>query len=96
MTLLTGLRDDARTGGIHRDLLAYADELNARCHEAHPSEPARGRASVIAGSLSPRERNVLELLGEGQSNKDIARSLGIAPETVKSHVKNIFMKPLRG
>ena len=61
-------------------------------HEAHPSEPARGRASVIAGSLSPRERNVLELLGEGQSNKDIARSLGIAPETVKSHVKNIFMK----
>jgi LuxR family maltose regulon positive regulatory protein len=89
--LLTRLRDDARTGGNHRDLLPYADELIVRCHQAYPSEPARDRASVIAESLSPREREVLERLGEGQS-KDIARSLGITPETVKSHVKNIFIK----
>ena len=32
------------------------------------------------------------LLSEGRSNKDIARELSIAPETVKSHVKNIFGK----
>jgi len=42
--------------------------------------------------LSPREQSVLALLGEGRSNKDIARTLNIAPETVKSHVKNIFGK----
>ncbi len=32
------------------------------------------------------------MIAEGRSNKEIARSLGIAPETVKSHVKNIFDK----
>ncbi len=42
--------------------------------------------------LSPRERNILELIGEGRSNKEIARSLRITPETVKSHVKNMFVK----
>jgi len=35
---------------------------------------------------------VLALLVKGQSNKDIARCLSIAPETVKSHLKNIFFK----
>jgi LuxR family maltose regulon positive regulatory protein len=34
----------------------------------------------------------LELIAEGHSNKEIARSRDIAPETVKSHVKNIFDK----
>jgi ATP/maltotriose-dependent transcriptional regulator MalT len=43
-------------------------------------------------ALSPRERYVLDLIGEGHSNKEIARELGIAPETVKSHVKNLFVK----
>ena len=42
--------------------------------------------------LSPRERSILQLIAEGRSNKEIARSLGIAPETVKSHVKNVFGK----
>jgi LuxR family maltose regulon positive regulatory protein len=42
--------------------------------------------------VSPRERNILERIGHGRSNKEIARDLGIAPETVKSHVKNIFVK----
>jgi LuxR family maltose regulon positive regulatory protein len=92
MGLLTRLRDGARAGGSRRDLLPHVEELIVRCREAYPSEPALGRASAIAESLSPRERKVLELLGEGQSNKDVARTLSIAPETVKSHVKNIFIK----
>jgi hypothetical protein len=37
-------------------------------------------------------RDILELIGDGHSNKDIARAIGIAPETVKTHVKNIFAK----
>ena len=36
--------------------------------------------------MTPREHSILELLGVGQSNKEIARSLRISPETVKSHV----------
>ncbi len=89
MGLLTRLRDG---GGSSVDLLPHVEELIVRCREAYPSEPALGRTSAIAESISPRERKVLELLGEGQSNKDVARTLNIAPETVKSHVKNIFIK----
>src|SRR5258707_13990432 len=43
-------------------------------------------------SLSTRERTVVLMMGHGLSNKMIARELSIAPETVKSHVKRIFLK----
>jgi DNA-binding NarL/FixJ family response regulator len=42
--------------------------------------------------LSSREFDVLQLMGRGLTNKGIARDLRIAPETVKSHAKNIFGK----
>ena len=42
--------------------------------------------------LSERERHVINLMAHGQSNKEIARGLGIAPETVKSYAGNIFAK----
>jgi DNA-binding NarL/FixJ family response regulator len=42
--------------------------------------------------LSQREQDVLKLIGGGLSNKQIAQTLNIAPETVKSHAKNIFIK----
>jgi ATP/maltotriose-dependent transcriptional regulator MalT len=43
-------------------------------------------------SLSARERMIVRLMGDGLSNKRIARQLSIAPETVKSHAKSIFLK----
>lgn len=43
-------------------------------------------ASCLAPMLTRRQLEVLGHLSEGRSNKDIARALGIAPETVKSHV----------
>jgi DNA-binding CsgD family transcriptional regulator len=43
-------------------------------------------------SLSRREADVLQMIAGGMSNKCIARSLGIAPETVKTHVKSILRK----
>jgi DNA-binding CsgD family transcriptional regulator len=42
--------------------------------------------------LSARESTVLALIAKGQSNKRIAQTLGIAPETVKSHLKRAFLK----
>jgi LuxR family maltose regulon positive regulatory protein len=45
-----------------------------------------------ASPLSPRENAVLRLICSGLSNKRIARSLEIAPETVKSHAKHILKK----
>lgn len=43
-------------------------------------------------SLSARENMIVLLMGHGLSNKEIARKLCIAPETVKSHAKRIFWK----
>ncbi|MEX3956355.1 response regulator transcription factor [Trinickia sp. EG282A] len=43
-------------------------------------------------SLSDRERVIVGLMGQGMTNKQIAMHLRIAPETVKSHAKNLFTK----
>jgi ATP/maltotriose-dependent transcriptional regulator MalT len=43
-------------------------------------------------SLSARQVGVLQMIARGMSNKCIARSLGIAPETVKTHAKDILSK----
>ena len=45
-----------------------------------------------AESLTPREREVLELIARGRSNKLIARELGIAEKTVKTHVGHLLAK----
>jgi LuxR family maltose regulon positive regulatory protein len=42
--------------------------------------------------LSPREREVLQLLAGNLSNKQIARAMGVTDETVKWHLKNLFGK----
>jgi DNA-binding CsgD family transcriptional regulator len=48
--------------------------------------------SPVNSVLSERERHVLNLVSLGLSNKRIALLLAIAPETVKAHVKRIFVK----
>ena len=45
-----------------------------------------------AESLTPREREVLALIARGRSNKLIARELGIAEKTVKTHVGHVLAK----
>jgi len=42
--------------------------------------------------LTPREREVLELIAAGHSNREIARSLNLAEKTIKTHVSNVLMK----
>ena len=51
------------------------------------------RAQVIEDvRMTPREREVIDLIGEGLSNKEIAQRLNIATHTVKSHVRNVMEK----
>lgn len=54
---------------------------------------ARGREEVLEDvRMTRREREVIELIGEGLSNKEIAQRLNIAADTVKSHVRNVMEK----
>ena len=49
-------------------------------------------AAAAALGLTVREREVLALMAEGQSNKEIARSLSVSPNTIKTHVANLYAK----
>jgi DNA-binding CsgD family transcriptional regulator len=54
---------------------------------------SRGRERVLEDvRMTRREREVIELIGEGLSNKEIAQRLNIAAHTVKSHVRNVMEK----
>ena len=63
----------------------------ARAVQGKPPEQIEKEASPFA-ELTPRETEILGLLAEGQSNKAIARNLGISDGTVKLHVKAILRK----
>jgi LuxR family maltose regulon positive regulatory protein len=55
-----------------------------------PAVPAAGLGALAA--LSTREREVLERMAAGDSNKLIARAFDLSPHTVKRHVANILDK----
>lgn len=57
-----------------------------------PRIASRVAALAHAPRLSPRERDVLRLLVEGSSNKEIAAALKVTERTVKFHVTSIFNK----
>ena len=58
-----------------------------------PEEPDARLAEALAGAeLTPREREVYELVRKGRTNPQIAEELHIGAETVKTHVKNILDK----
>jgi DNA-binding NarL/FixJ family response regulator len=52
----------------------------------------RSRERDPLAELTPREREVLRLMAEGQSNEAIAAELFLTPRTVESHVRSIFLK----
>jgi DNA-binding NarL/FixJ family response regulator len=78
--------------GVLGELRPYVRNLLAGLSE-RPEQPAGARTKHRSGdSLSARERHIVTLMSHGLSNKRIAKKLGIAPETVKSHAKHILLK----
>jgi ATP/maltotriose-dependent transcriptional regulator MalT len=75
---------------LHPSSRAYAESLVIQ--RASVPEPGTKKTLRTSGPLSPRECMILRLVSRGLSNKMIAQQLDIAPETVKSHLKHLFIK----
>lgn len=65
------------------------DQLGKLQGRGRPRGRPRGR---VRTTLTPREHQVLQLLGAGRSNRDIAATLGIAEGTVKLHLQSLREK----
>ena len=81
--------------GIHT--VADGDSLlspsvTRRVIDRMATDPVVGLSGARLEDLTPREREVLELVGRGLSNREIAESFVIEESTVKTHVKRILMK----
>ena len=59
--------------------------------DAH-RKPAETQANDTLAELTQREREIVRLIVEGASNKEVASSLNISERTVKGHLSNVFQK----
>jgi len=86
----------AGTKGVLRkteDLQTLRDCLLAAASGATWVRPQSPRPRAAKGPpLTQREQQVLDLIGQGMKNREIAAELGIRPGTVKVHLKHIFEK----
>jgi DNA-binding NarL/FixJ family response regulator len=97
VTAYENLIRDARLAGADSAMLKTftREELLTEIRE-QASRPEREPVLLASGVrpevLTERELQVLQLLGDGNRDKEIAKLLGIAPATAKNHVKSILDK----
>ena len=101
--LLKTIEGDVLSAAIRRAMRGesvVAEEMTGKLVAAFRQAAVNGpdlavkpvAAPVGLASLSPRESDILRGIAQGQANKEIARSLGIAETTVKIHVQHILRK----
>jgi DNA-binding NarL/FixJ family response regulator len=93
--LLKRTRPEELIAAIHT--VADGDSLlspsvTRRVIDRMAGEPTLVQASPRVDELTPREREVLELVARGLSNREIAERFVIEESTVKTHIKRILMK----
>ena len=74
---------------LHRGGAPMSGVIARRVIEAFRAGPVD---AAWAGELTPREREILDLLAEGLIYKEIGTSLGISAETVRTHLHRVYEK----
>jgi len=84
---------------VHDGQALLAPQVTRRLIEAYVASvntPADLGVTLVAdprlAALTPREREVLVLVGQGMSNQEIAEALVLSPLTAKTHVSRLFLK----
>jgi DNA-binding NarL/FixJ family response regulator len=70
----------------------FTSKVSAMVLDAFLRERAAAEGRAAEGTLTPREREVVQLLAEGRQNKEIARRLGVAVKTVEAHRAAVMRK----
>ena len=83
--------DDYIVKPFEPDELLGRVRLLLRRHNGNPARPEKGDA-VSIDTLTARERQVLTLLSQGRSQREIAQEFFISPKTVATHIQRVLMK----
>jgi DNA-binding NarL/FixJ family response regulator len=68
----------------------FSNRISSAAVASEPDSPDSSKSS--RSRLTPREREILQLLAEGKSNKEVANLLGISVNTAEAHRANIMLK----
>ena len=93
--LLKDMEPDEIVAAIHRAIrgeLVVASSMTLKLAQLLQAGPKVSAQAALVASLTDREREVLDLVARGQTNKTIAKSLDISHNTVKLHVRHIMDK----
>src|SRR5512145_9214 len=85
-TLIDAIRRAAQGDSV------VSQQMTAKLIQGVRASPKGEPAMLERDRFSPRERDIMASLAQGESNKEIARKLDLAESTVKIHVQNIFKK----
>jgi len=75
-----------------RLLRRLADEADHKTEQPVPKLAKKRHDEALPEALSPRELDVLRLLAQGQTNREVSQNLSVAVATVKNHVQHIISK----
>lgn len=88
--IVQAARDAGARGYLSKE--TPPDDLARQLREIVARPELNRMPTVSVPRLTPRENDVLPLLAQGYSNKEIARSLGVSPDTVKDHLARLYTK----
>ncbi len=93
----------AQVGYLLKERIARIEDLSDALHRLANGEcvidekvvqellEGRRRHNPLA-ELSPRERQILELMAQGRSNQGICQTLWLSPKTIETHIRSLFLK----